>query len=71
MLHDGDFYRFYAFKLGSQTEMYQGAWDGENYTFGYASEPVLTLHDAPHDADLSSMAMLFDNEDYRLYVKAK
>lgn len=71
MLHDGEFYRFYAFRLGSQTEIYQGAWDGENYTFGYASEPVLTLHDAPSDADFSSMAMLFDNEDYRLYVKVK
>ena len=71
MLHDGDFYRFYAFKLGSNTEIYQGAWDGEHYTFGYASEPILSLHDAPSNTDFSSFSLLYDDEDYRLYMKVK
>jgi hypothetical protein len=71
MLHDGKYYRIYAFRDGSNFEIYQGAWDGERYTFGHASEPILILHGAPPDADFSSMAMLFENNNYRLYVKSK
>ena len=43
MLHDGTAYRLYAFKLGSNTQFYQGSWNGSagQYQYGFNSIPVL------------------------------
>ena len=70
MLNDGENYRIYAFKLGSNNEIYQGAWNGSEYEYGYnGSYKVLYLKDTPANSDLASMAMLHDSSDYRLYVQ--
>ncbi|GGL01922.1 hypothetical protein [Mangrovihabitans endophyticus] len=71
MLHDGEFYRFYAFKLGSNTEFYQGAFDGSTYAFGHKSIPTLTLVGTPANSDLHDMSMLHDGSDYRLYLTVR
>lgn len=69
MLHDGSNYRLYAFKLGSNTEFYQGAFNGSTYAYGYESIPVLTLVGTPNNSDLHDMSMLHDGRNYRLYLK--
>jgi hypothetical protein len=70
MLHDGSNYRFYAFRLGSNTQFYQGAFDGSSYAYGHNSIPVLTLSDTPSNSDLHDMSMLHDGQNYRLYLQA-
>lgn len=71
MLHDGQDYRFFAFRQGSQGEVYQAAYnsDEQRYEFAYRSIPVLTLTRFPGYTNRSSMAMLHDGTDYRLYFK--
>ncbi|PRQ08561.1 hypothetical protein [Enhygromyxa salina] len=69
MLHDGAAFRLYAFKLGSNTQFYQGAWNGSSYAYGHASIPVLTLEGTPANSNLRSAAMLHDGSAYRLYVQ--
>ena len=73
MLHDKTHYRLYAFRAGSNSEIYQFAFNPSinAYEFGYNSIPVLSLEGAPSDADFSSFSMLHDGKDYRLYVKKK
>ena len=69
MLHDNAAYRLYAFKLGSNTEFYQGSWDGTQYKYGHNSIKVLNLAGTPTNTNLASMAMLHDNSAYRLYMQ--
>ena len=69
MLHDGSTYRIYAFKLGSNTQFYQGAYDGNSYAYGHNSIPVLNLVGTPANSDLHDMSMLFDGQNYRLYLQ--
>jgi hypothetical protein len=71
MLHDGQFYRMYFFKKGSNNTIYQFAFNGSSYHYGYNSIPIITLTHIPADADLSSFAMLWDGAAYRLYVQKK
>ena len=69
MLHDNATYRLYAFKLGSNTQLYQGSWDGNRYVYGHASIPLLTLEGTPSNSDLFSPAMLHDDANYRFYLQ--
>ncbi|NES78279.1 MULTISPECIES: hypothetical protein [unclassified Okeania] len=71
MLNDGNDYRIYAFKLGSNNEFYQGAWNGSEYKYGYKSAncQVLTLENIPPSCNLASMAMLHDGSEYRFYMQ--
>lgn len=69
MLHDGGDYRLYAFKLGSNSEFYQGAWNGSQYEYGYNSIKVLSLEGTPSNSNLASMSMLHDNSAYRFYLQ--
>lgn len=70
MLNDGENYRIYAFKLGSNNEIYQGAWNGSKYEYGYNnSYKVLSLEETPANSNLANMEMLHDGSDYRLYVQ--
>lgn len=71
MLHDGRAYRFYAFKLGSNTEFYQGSFNGRTYAYGHNSIPVLTLVGTPGNSDLHDMSMLHDGSNYRLYLTVR
>ena len=66
-------YRIYAFKKGSNTELYHGTFDGTIYRFAYKqSIPVMTLADNPEDSDLEkNFAMLYDMKDYHLYMQTK
>ncbi|EDM77000.1 hypothetical protein PPSIR1_15905 [Plesiocystis pacifica SIR-1] len=69
MLHDNSAYRFYAFKLGSNTQFYQGSWDGSKYSFGHNSIRELTLKGTPANSNLGGAAMLHDNSAYRFYLQ--
>ncbi|MDI9339571.1 MAG: hypothetical protein QM534_03290 [Sediminibacterium sp.] len=69
MLNDGSTYRMYFFKGSSNNTLYQFAFNGTSYAYGYNSIPVLTLTNIPADADMSSFAMLHDGAAYRLYVR--
>jgi hypothetical protein len=69
MLHDGSAFRLYAFKLGSNTEFYQGSWNGSQYVYGYNSIPLLTLEGTPANSNLASAAMLHDGSAYRFYMQ--
>ncbi|PXF41178.1 hypothetical protein BWQ96_09094 [Gracilariopsis chorda] len=66
ILHDGEDYRLFVRKLGAAV-LYQCAWDGSFYTFGYKSIEELPLTGFPADADLSRWDMLHDGSTYRLY----
>ena len=69
MLHDGSAYRMYFFKGSTADTMYQFAWNGSSYDFGYNSIPVLTLTGAPADVDASSLAMLHSGNAYHAYLR--
>jgi hypothetical protein len=66
-------YRIYAFKQGSNTELYHGTFDGSKYRFAYKqSIPIMTLTDTPENCDLDkNFAMLYDGEKYHLYMQTK
>lgn len=68
MLNDGS-YRIYAMKLGSNTEFYQGSWNGSSYQFGHNSIKTLTLEETPSNSNLASMSMLHDGSAYRFYLQ--
>lgn len=73
MLHDGENYRFYCFSLGSNSLIYQGAFNSESqsYEFGYQSIPKIHLEDAPDSAQFTTLNMLNDGSHYRLYLNKK
>lgn len=68
-------YRIYAFKQGSNTEIYHGTFTGSVYQFSHKqSIPVMTLVDTPEDADLNkNFAMAYDTNKsrYHLYMQTK
>lgn len=69
MLHDGSAYRLYAFRDSTTDTLYQFAWDGTSYAFGFNSIPVLTLVNAPADADAGSLSMLHSGSAYHAYLR--
>ncbi|GII84939.1 hypothetical protein Ssi03_29290 [Sphaerisporangium siamense] len=69
MLHDGTTYRLYAFKGSSRDTLYQFTWNGSSYAYGHDSIPVLTLTNAPADADPSSISLLHSGEAYHAYLR--
>jgi hypothetical protein len=69
MLHDGATYRFYCFRGSSSDTLYQFGYNGASYAFGHNSIPQLTLVGFPADTDASSLQMLHDGSDYRLYMR--
>lgn len=48
-------------------QLYQGAFNGNDYEYGYMSIEVLDITGGPADTDWSRWAMLNDNGSYRLY----
>lgn len=73
MLHDGLAYRFYAFRLGTNNQFYQGSFNRATNAYEYAfnSIPELTLIGTPPNSDTSSAALLHDNADYRFYFQTR
>jgi hypothetical protein len=69
MLHDGSNYRLYVFKGSTSDTLYQFAWDGTSYAYGYNSIPVLTLTGAPADVDAGSISMLHSGGAYHAYLR--
>jgi hypothetical protein len=67
MLHDGANYRLYL-RGFDRTKLYQFAFDGSTYAFGYRSISVLNTDGAPADADFDRWAMLHDGTTYRQYI---
>lgn len=68
MLHDGEYYRLYAFGSGSHDTIVQHAFDGSTYRWGHQSVPELNLSMIPADSDTSEFMMLHDTEAYRFYM---
>lgn len=64
-------YRIYAFRYGSNAQIYQGAWNpGANaYQFCFASIDVLDLVGFPSTSDVGPPAMLHDGGSYRFYFQ--
>lgn len=73
MLHDGTRARIYAFRRGSDYQLYQGAHDEETGTFrfGFQSIEVIKLLDFPTAADRNGVALLHDGVDYRIYFRSR
>lgn len=71
LLHDGSNYRIYAFRYGSNTQLYQGAWNPANraYEFGFRSIRILDLVGFPSTSDVGRAAMLHDGNNYRFYFQ--
>ena len=71
MLHDGEDYRFYAFKAGSDTHFYQFAYNisSGNYEYGFNSILQLSVQDMPSTSERTSFAMLHDGSAYRFYFQ--
>lgn len=68
-------YRIYAFKKGSNTELYHGTFDGSIYRYAYKqSIPLMTITNIPEQADQEkNIAMLYntDSSEYHLYMQNK
>jgi hypothetical protein len=69
MLHDGGAYRMYFFRGSTADTLYQFAWNGSSYAFGYNSIPLLTLTGVPTDVDASSLSMLHSGSAYHAYLR--
>lgn len=71
MLHDGETYRLYAFRTGTQTRLYAFAFNPatQRYEWGHGSEPELRLVGMPRTASTSRFAMLHDGRTMRLYLQ--
>lgn len=69
MLHDGTDYRLYAFRGSASGTLYQFAWNGSSYEFGFHSIPLLTLVGSPSDVDASSIRMLHSGSAYHAYMR--
>jgi hypothetical protein len=69
MLHDGSSYRLYFGKQGSANQLYQFGFNGSTYAYGHNSIAQLTLSGTPATSDTSSLGMLHDGNDYRLYMQ--
>ena len=69
MLHDGTTYRLYCMRLGDDTTLYQFGFNGSSYEYGYNSIPQIDITGTPPGADPSSIAMLHDGADFRLYMR--
>jgi hypothetical protein len=69
MLHDGSAYRLYTMKLGSNTNLYQGSFNGSSYQYGFNSIPVLNLTGTPANSNLARFAMLYGQNNYRFYFQ--
>jgi len=70
MLHDGSTYRMYFGKNNTIDKLYQFAWNGSSYKFGYKSIDVLDLDRVPGGSDFDVMNMLHDGSNYRFYYLA-
>ena len=70
MFHDGTRYRQVVGRHGADTVLYQFAFNGASYEFGYASISVLSIRGAPSDAFTGQAKILHDGADYRLYQAA-
>ncbi|MCK5867266.1 MAG: hypothetical protein KAG14_02620 [Mycoplasmataceae bacterium] len=65
-------YILYAFKEGSDTEIYYGRYGHkEQGSDVYGYEGILTLEEAPSNTDHSSMSMMFDGVNKYLYMLTK
>jgi hypothetical protein len=71
MLHDGVNYELYFMALGSNERLYRFGFDSAAvaYVYGHAGPSTFAIRDAPAAADPSSIAMLHDGADYRLYMR--
>ncbi|MBM3117245.1 hypothetical protein [Jeongeupia naejangsanensis] len=71
MLFDGSVYRLYAFKVGSVNSFYQFGYNPQTqtYQYGHESIPVLNLEGTPSNSNLTSMALLYGQGDYRFYFQ--
>eukprot|EP00178_Gracilaria_changii_P004674 TRINITY_DN17611_c0_g1_i1.p1 TRINITY_DN17611_c0_g1~~TRINITY_DN17611_c0_g1_i1.p1 ORF type:complete len:224 (-),score=16.63 TRINITY_DN17611_c0_g1_i1:198-869(-) len=70
MLYGDNKYRYYCFKGSSTDTIYQFAWNGRAYEYGYGGAiPELKITGLPDDACPSKFAMLHDGGAYRLYVQ--
>lgn len=69
MLHDGSAYRMYFFKGSTRDTLYQFSWNGSSYAYGHNSIPVLTLVNAPDDADPGTFSMLHSGGNYHAYLR--
>lgn len=47
--------------------LFQAAFNGSDYEFGYRSKPSISITDAPEDIDWDRWSILHDGEVYRLY----
>ncbi|MCH9698533.1 MAG: hypothetical protein K0U68_10545 [Gammaproteobacteria bacterium] len=60
MLHDSSNYRFYAFRAGSNTQLYQYAFNGFTCAYGFRSINVVNLQGLPGKTNSTSLAMMHD-----------
>lgn len=69
-LHDGQMYRLYVFKQGSNNVLYQFGFNMalSAFQYGYQSTPMIQITNVPFDADSKRLMMLHDGSTYRLYM---
>ena len=71
-LHDGTHHRFYAFKQGSNTHIYQGALNPATNAFEYGRDSAdQVLQSGPANSNIRRSAMLHDGTDYRFYYQTR
>lgn len=70
MLHDGTTYRMYFGKNNTVDKLYQFAWNGSSYQYGYNSINILDLDLIPPSSNFDIMNMLHDGSAYRFYYLA-
>lgn len=69
MLHDKSNYRFYCLSAIDGSKVYQGAFNyGDGYKYGHNSIPNLTMTENPPTSTCTTINMLYDGSNYRLYT---
>jgi len=69
-VHDGTYLRYYAFKQGSNTQLYQGTLNSSSGAIEYGRQSSdMTLLAGPANSRHNRSAMLHDGSDYRFYFQ--
>ncbi len=71
MLHDGKDYRLYFMSKNSNDLLYQFAYNGSTYDYGFNSMARISITGYPSSTSKSKFSILHDGVNYRLYKLQK
>jgi hypothetical protein len=67
MLYDGNKYRLYFASKNNRYQLFQFAYNGQTYEYGYGSMPIIDVIGMPTKNFVKKFNIIYDGEHYRYY----